>query len=132
MKNKILVFFMYIVTGVNNMTIAPLLLLTMPFTKYFLVKYCNIFILSYSYLVRLYYNVKVYISNKDIMHDMLDSNNKEHSIVISNHMSQFDFLYFYNLLAVKNYIQSIQFKFVAFYYLYLFPGVFNRLYTNIK
>ena len=123
MKNKILIFYLFVIGAINNMTIAPLLLLTMPFTKYFLLKYYNIFMLTGSYLVRLYYNVKVYVSNKNLMHDMLDNNNKEHSIVISNHMSQFDFLYFYNLLAVKNYIQSIQFKFVAFYYLYLFPGV---------
>ena len=58
------------------------------------------------------------------MDEILDDNtNKENSIVISNHLSQADFLYIFNLMTSNNKIPNNHLKIASYYYSYLFPGM---------
>ena len=124
MKNKLLIFTMLIVALVINLIIAPFIMVTMIFTDKFLLVWHNSFIMAMSCFIKFYYDVKIHIENEDILEEILDdNNNKKNSMVISNHLSHFDFLYLFNLIATKPNVPNNNFKLASIYYTYLFPGI---------
>ena len=60
-------------------------MITMLFTNKILLAWYNSFMTIVSCFIKYFYDVKIYIENKDILDEILDDNtNKENSIVISN------------------------------------------------
>ena len=124
MKNKLLIFTILIIALIVNIIIAPFITVTMLFTDKILIAWVNSFIMALTCFIKYYYDVKVHIKNEDVLQELFDdNNNKKHSIVISNHLSHFDFLYIWSLLSVKERLSNINFKSISYYYLYLFPGI---------
>jgi hypothetical protein len=124
MKNKLLIFSILVIALIINIIIAPFIVVTMLFTNKFLLAWVNSFTLAITCFIKYYYDVKVHIKNEEIIQDLFDdNNNKSNSIVISNHLSYFDFLYIWSLLSLKERLSNINFKSISFYYLYLLPGI---------
>ena len=120
MKNILLVFALFFISILINFTIAPLIIISMAFTDYYLLTWYNTLLIACSGFIKYFYDVQVYVDNIDNMNSMMDGNN----IVISNHLSEFDFLYTFALLKNNN----IHLKFIIYYHLYLFPGIGIILY----
>jgi hypothetical protein len=87
------------------------------------VKYINSYLIGLSGLLKYFYNITIHVRNKNIITELFNSN-KKNSIIIQNHLSQFDFIFISSLLAENIYsIPNIHMKLLIFYSLYIVsPG----------
>jgi len=102
--NTLFLFYMLIVTYINNIFMLPFLLISKLFTKKIISLYTNSIYLGGSCIFKYYYNMSTYIKNTKILHELLNLN--EPTIIISNHLTQFDAIFLGLLLANKKQVQG--------------------------
>ena len=118
MQHKFLFFHLLIVSWINNIFIYPFLLLN----NTLLLRWSLSYFISISGLIKYFYNISIHVNNMNIIDDIIYSD-KSKSIVIQNHLSQFDFLFISSLISNNNIIPNINMKMLTFYDLYLYlPG----------
>lgn len=119
MNHKLLLVYITFVSLVNNLFILPFIIPSLLYTNYFLIKYVNTYLIGLSGLLKYFYNISIYVKNKNIITDLFNSN-KSKTIIIQNHLSQFDFMFISSLLAENNsYIPNIHMKLLIFISLYI-------------
>jgi len=130
MKNIALILYITLLALINNIYILPIILLTLPFTNKILNIWINIYFTSITGLLKYVCNVSIHIKNSHILHDMFDDMNN--SIVIQNHLAQWDFLII--LLNISKKLCKIKIKIIGLYQGFmLMPGMglFGLLNSNI-
>ncbi len=131
MRQLILILYITIISLINNVFILPFILLTLPFTNNILNIWNNLYFMSISGILKYICNISIYVKNVEILNTMFDNSNK--SIIIQNHLSNWDFLVI-PLLNIKNKLFKIKIKMIALYDGYIsLPGIglFSLLNNNI-
>jgi len=119
MNHKLLLFYLTFVSLINSLFILPFILPTMIFTNYFLIKYVNSYFIGLSGIIKYFYNLSLYVKNKKYLSELFTSD-KSKSIIIQNHLSQFDFIFISSLLAENTFlIPNIHIKILIFISLYI-------------
>ena len=129
MHNSILLFYLIIVNTMNISIMLPFLLL-----ECISVKWWVSYLISISGLLKYVYNVSTFVKNKEILFELLDDNDKSHSIIIQNHPSQFDFFIPTSFFSVNNKIPNIFPRSIIYYYTFVFLpgfGMISYLHNNI-
>jgi len=135
MNHKFLLFNLIFISLVNTVFMLPIILLLMLFEKIynylepndisentFLLKWTNSFLINISGSLKYLYNTKLHIKNNELIDELFNSDTSN-SIIVQNHLSQFDFLSVALFLSHYNNIPSINMKMLSYYPLYLgLPG----------
>jgi hypothetical protein len=143
--NSSLLFYLLFITFINNFFLLPFVLIGSLFTKKIITLYTNINYICISGLLKYYYNISVYIENIKIAYELCnapesiklvyqqDSKQIENdtSIIILNHLTQFDFV---TLTLFSSFSKNILFpntRGIIYYFAYIYlPGIGILSYLN--
>lgn len=120
--NYFILFYLLFITFINNFFLLPFVLIGSLFTKKSISLYTNVNYICIAAILKYYYNISVYIENIKILEELLNPNTL--SILILNHLTQFDFVIGTLFTSNSKNILSPNIRGILYYFAYIYlPGI---------
>jgi hypothetical protein len=133
MINKLMLFYMGIISTINTIIVLPLILLGIflnKMNKYYNIPYfehthkiytiyANIFLSGISGILKYFYGTEIFVENIKLLDELIDSNRSSGNIIVQNHQTEFDYLFGYALLIKNMKLNYHNLKMIMGYHVYV-------------
>lgn len=135
MKQSLLIFYIGIVSLVNNIFMLPFILFSMLISDKLKIQWWNSFLISISGILKYIYNISIFIDDPELLYTLVDDKyDRSHSVLIQNHLTQIDTIFTLPILSTKESIPQLTSRAVVFIYTHFaLPGfgMMCYLFNNI-